>query len=118
MHQCDDDLGILTLDLDSSTYSPNPVVKGCNLEFNIVGKSTKPFNLKKLYYSIDWNGKFIYEDTDPILEDFNYEKSFNYTHFHYIPRIVPSGNYDVTVYGYQKNESKTLFCANLKIYLA
>ena len=95
--QCDDDAKIFNLDLSSTNTTPNPVAKGDDITFNLVGVVNSKMTLKNIHIHVDWNDSPLYDEDDPgsnvYDSDVQYNLGWN------VPSFAPSGHYVATITG-------------------
>jgi len=95
--QCDDDIGSFTLDTDSTTNTPNPIPKGCDLSFHLEGILSDKIHMDNMHIHVDWNGTPLYDEDHAVGADF--EDVFTQDLGWKVPGFAPNGEYVVTIKG-------------------
>jgi hypothetical protein len=63
--QCDDDAKIFNLDLSSTNTTPNPITKGDDITFNLIGVVNSQMTLKNVHIHVEWNSSPLYDEDNP-----------------------------------------------------
>ena len=115
--QCADQAGDFQFDESSTTYSPNPIVKGTDLKLNLDGIVSDPMEITNIHVHVDWNGSTLYDEDLP--QDNKYDSTYAYTVGWNVPSYAPSGHYDVTITGTGNAEgvTGTVMCVNAQMDL-
>ena len=95
--QCDDDANIFTFDGDSTSNTPNPVVKGSHVDFNLFGIVSDSMEVTNLHVHVDWNGATLYDEDHE--QDNKYDSNYQFSLGWDVPSYAPSGHYDVHITG-------------------
>ena len=95
--QCDDDAKIFNLDLSSTNTTPNPITKGDDITFNLIGVVNSQMTLKNVHIHVEWNSSPLYDEDNPGTNV--YDSDVQYNLGWNVPSFAPSGHYDVTVTG-------------------
>ena len=106
--QCDDDLGAFTFDGDSTSVSPNPIVKGTTINFDLMGGFSDSVTVDNLHVHVDWNGSPLYDedDADGTTYDADYEFQMSWD----VPSYAPDGDYKIKLTG--TSGDQTVICIN------
>lgn len=107
--QCDDEAGAFTLDVSSTTTTPQPVQKGADLAFNIVGIVNKKVTFKNVHIHVDWNSSPLYDEDHEM--DQSYDSDLAYNLGWNMPSFSPAGFYNVTIIATGDSDEK----ANVKV---
>merc|ERR1711988_1011436 len=106
--QCDDDKGVFTLDTDSTSADPDPLVKGKDVNLHLVGALSDDITLSKVHIHVTWNGAPLYDedhtDSLPSSDPVDYKLKWS------VPAYAPDGNYVVTLTGVDTDGSSKDFC--------
>jgi hypothetical protein len=88
---------VFNLDLSSTNTSPNPISKGDDITFNLIGVVNSQMTLKNVHIHVEWNSSPLYDEDDPSSNvydsDVEYKLGWN------VPSFAPSGHYDIYVTG-------------------
>ena len=107
--QCEDDLGIFTLDFGYTKGTPNPPTKGKDVQLDLVGVLSDPVTLDHVTIHTDWEGVPLYDDEKPLNSAFDdvlqYQMSWN------VPTFAPEGDYVTEVKGVTE-DGTIAFCVS------
>ena len=95
--QCDDEAKVFNLDLSSTNTTPNPITKGDNIVFNLIGVVNSQMTLKNVHIHVEWNSSPLYDEDNPGTNV--YDSDVEYNLGWNVPSFAPNGHYDVTVTG-------------------
>ena len=95
--QCDDAAKVFTFDESSTTYSPDPIVKGSDISLNLAGIVSAPIEVTNVHVHVDWNGSTLYDQD--LKQDNKYDSSYAYSVKWSVPSYAPSGHYKATLKG-------------------
>ena len=105
--QCDDDKGVFTLDGSTDT-DPDPLKKGSDVTFNLVGVLSDDITLSNIHIHVDWNHVPLYDEDHKGPQSFSdtliYNLKWN------VPAYAPDGLYSATVTGIDADGSSKDFC--------
>ena len=109
--QCDDDKGVFTFD-DSSSATPDPLVKGSDVALHLVGALSDDIDLSKVHIHVDWNGTPLYDEdhTDNLPSSDPLDYSLKWS----VPSYAPDGDYSVVLTGIDNDGSSKDFCVTAK----
>ena len=95
--QCDDDVGVFTMDSIKTKNSPNPVTKGSTLEFTLAGIVSDAMEVKNLHVHVLINKLPLWNEDHKQVKTYSdtYQDNFSWK----VPSYAPSGHYDVTFTG-------------------
>ena len=60
--QCDDDMGVFTIDTDATKATPDPVTKGASVTLDLEGIVSDSIEVKNVHIHVDWNGSTLYDE--------------------------------------------------------
>ena len=112
--QCEDDVGIFTLDDQQTTNTPQPLTKGCNLQFNLAGIIGDHMKISNIHVHVDWNGTPLYDEDHN--QDNEYDDTYAYQLGWDVPAFAPDGAYHVEIKGIGSTssaaEGSNVYCIN------
>ena len=88
---------MFNLDLSSTNTSPNPISKGDDITFNLIGVVNSQMTLKNVHIHVEWNSSPLYDEDDPSSNV--YDSDVEYNLGWNVPSFAPSGHYDIYVTG-------------------
>lgn len=115
--QCDDDFGVFILDTDATTNSPNPVVKGGHISFNLAGSVVDAIDVTNIHVHVDWMNTPLYDEDHP--QENHYDSAYSFALGWDVPSFAPSGLYGIQITGTGSNEGAdgTVFCVKASMTL-
>ena len=105
--QCEDDIGVFTLDFDETAGVPNPPTKGLDVSLNLIGVLSDTLNIDHVAIHTEWEGAPLYDEEKAVNNVFDdvlmYQMSWN------VPTYAPEGDYVTTITGIT-TEGDSAFC--------
>ena len=95
--QCDDDAGVFIFDSDSTSYTPNPIVKGQHATLTLGGLVQDSLEVTNVHFHADWKGTGVYDQD--FKQDNKYDSQYSYEVGWDIPSFTPSGEYTLKFTG-------------------
>ena len=105
---CSDKEGKFTFDEASSSYNPNPMIKGKNVNFDLQGIVSSPMDVSKIHLHVNWNGTPLYDQD--YKEGVHFDSSLDIKLSWYVPTYAPNGKYDLTLVGYDSDGVTSDMC--------
>ena len=112
--QCDDDKQAFTLDTDNTSADPDPLVKGSDVNLNLVGALSDDITLSNLHIHADWNGAPLYDEDHPEFKGKTFSDTLQASLKWSVPAYAPDGNYAITLTGVDTDGSSKDFCVFAK----
>ena len=106
--QCGDAEGKFTFDPASSSYSPNPLQKGKNVNLDLQGVVDSTTTLQKVHVNAKWNGASLYDQDITVGQSYSDLLEFDFSWF--VPSYAPAGKYDITLTGFDSDLKTSDMC--------
>lgn len=105
--QCDDDMGVFTLDTDSTSNTPSVITKGSDLAFHLAGIVSDPVTIENIHVHVDWNSTPLYDEDhkNELKVDSELSTDLGWN----VPAFAPGGTYAVKITGIDA-DNKTNMC--------
>ena len=105
--QCDDDMGVFTLDTDSTSNTPSVITKGSDLAFHLAGIVSDPVTIENIHVHVDWNSTPLYDEDHK--KELKFDSELTTDLGWNVPAFAPGGTYAVKITGIDA-DNKTNMC--------